>query len=167
MDRPPLLIADAMLGSLAKWLRIMGFDTLYFRDIADNELVRLSRKEGRLLLTRDTGIARGARQGECLLIYSEKTLVQLREVISATGVPAADQRFPRCSVCNGRLIQKQREEIMDVVPDYIYSHCSAFVKCNNCGKVYWEGSHKKIIDAVIGDIIRNKGDQEEPCREKY
>jgi uncharacterized protein with PIN domain len=167
MDIPLRLIADAMLGSLAKWLRIMGFDTLYFRDIADNELVRLSRKEGRLLLTRDNAIARGARPGEFLLIHSEKTMVQLREVISETGVPAANQRSPRCSVCNGRLLQMRREEIRDVVPEYVYSHCSAFAKCNNCGKVYWEGSHKKIIDAVISDIIGKKGDQAEPCRGKY
>jgi uncharacterized protein len=162
MDIPPRLIADAMLGSLAKWLRLTGFDTLYFRDIPDNELVRLARKEGRLLLTRDNGIAREARPGECLLIHSEKTLVQFREVISATGSPAADQRSPRCSVCNGQLIQKQREEIRDAVPDYVYMQCNAFVKCENCGKVYWEGSHKKIIDAVIKDIINNKGDRTGP-----
>jgi uncharacterized protein len=158
MNLPPRLIADAMLGSLAKWLRIMGFDTLYFRDISDNELVRRARVDSRLLLTRDNGISRSARQGECLLIHSEKALEQVKEVISAIGIQDVNKLSPRCSICNGILRPCLRDEAFELVPEHVYRQQNSFVKCKECGKVYWDGSHKQIIDAAVRNIIKYRED---------
>ena len=72
-------VVDHMLGRLAKWLRILGYDTVYSPSLDDPDLVRISQAEGRLLLTRDTGIAR--RKGiECLLIDSDRLEEQLAQV---------------------------------------------------------------------------------------
>ncbi len=155
----PRFIADAMLGSLARWLRITGFDTLYFRVIRDSELVRIAKQEGRILLSKDNALCRSKKSGECLLIQSDKTVEQLKEVMKACHiVPDQIQAFKRCTLCNGNLFSAQRNAISAVVPDYVLQHMSAFVKCEECGKVYWEGSHKMIIDAAIAAILKDIGD---------
>lgn len=153
MDPRPRFIADAMLGSLAKWLRIMGFDTLYYRVIDDNELVRTAKQEGRILITRDTGICRSKKAGKCLLIHTENTKEQLREVMKVIGIqPEMISSSQRCAICNGELISAERSSVSGDTPEHVFRHASAFLKCGECGKVYWEGSHKRMIDGVIAAI---------------
>lgn len=152
-------IADAMLGSLAKWLRLMGFDTLYFRVIEDGELVRIAKQEGRILLSRDKALCRSKKTGDSLLIQSDKAGEQLKEVIRACRiVPEQIQPSMRCTSCNGSLFPAERTAVSSEVPDYILQNTNAFLKCGECGKVYWEGSHKRIIDAAIAAIINDIGD---------
>ncbi|MFO0752518.1 MAG: Mut7-C RNAse domain-containing protein [Thermodesulfovibrionales bacterium] len=156
LPEQPRFIADAMLGSLAKWLRLLGFDTLYFREGEDRELVRIARQEGRVLLTRDTGIARRKGRGALLLVRANTTGEQVREVMRALGAgspqvvpPGAP---PRCARCNGVLSGAGREEAADAVPAHILLIHTSFLKCGSCGKVYWGGSHKKRIDARMREL---------------
>ncbi len=149
-------IADVMLGSLAKWLRLLGVDTLYFRNIDDNELIRVAKQEGRIILTRDGGICGSRKSGDCFLIRSADTMAQVREVITSLGIhPAAGERPQRCASCNGLLLPAERDAISGEVPEYVFRNSISFLKCGQCGKVYWEGSHKKMIDAVIGAITKD------------
>jgi hypothetical protein len=159
MINKPRFIADAMLGSLAKWLRIMGFDTLYYRVIEDRELVRIAKQEGRTILSKDNALCRSKKTGESLLIQSDKTVEQLKEVMNACHiVPDLMQAYMRCTLCNGKLLPAERSAVSTEVPDYVLQGTNAFLKCGECGKVYWEGSHKKIIDAVIVAIMKDMGD---------
>jgi uncharacterized protein len=152
----PRFAVDAMLGSLAKWLRIIGFDTLYFREIDDNELVRVAKQEGRILLTRDSGICRSKKTGTCLLVRSEDTISQIREVLMSLGIrPGADVRSQRCASCNGELLPVDRGAVFGDVPEYVFRSYGAFVKCGQCGKVYWEGSHKKMINAIMAAMTKD------------
>jgi uncharacterized protein with PIN domain len=113
----PRFVADVMLGSLAKWLRIMGFDTLYFRVINDNELVRIAKQQGRMLLTRDTGIYNSKKSGECHLIRSQNTMEQIREVLKALSAqPGKIISSQRCASCNGELLPVERSSIFGEVP---------------------------------------------------
>ncbi|MCC6346145.1 MAG: Mut7-C RNAse domain-containing protein [Nitrospirales bacterium] len=163
MPERPRFIADTMLGSLAKWLRLLGFDTLYFRKGDDRELVRIARQEGRVLLTRDTGIARRKGRGALLLLHANTTGEQVKEVVRTLGAgPSAillQEATPRCTRCNGVLSGAGREEVADAVPGYILLIHTFFLKCGSCGKVYWGGSHKKQIDARIQELMGEMADQ--------
>ncbi len=152
----PRFAADVMLGSLAKWLRLLGFDTLYFQTIDDNELIRVAKQEGRILLTRDGGICGSKKAGECLLVKSEIVMSQLREVLRYLGLRTpAVFCSKRCASCNGDLLPVERDDVFGEIPEYVFRNHRAFLKCGQCGKVYWEGSHKKLIDAVIAAMTQD------------
>jgi len=132
-------LVDEMLGSLAKWLRILGYDTAYFQRMEDNDLIRLARAEGRLLLTRDTQLTR--RKGvDCLLIESDEVEGQLREVFRRLRLPA-NSPFSRCPLCNTPLQEVEKASIKGRVPPYVFKTQEHFSICPRCDKIYWQGTH--------------------------
>ena len=152
-------IADAMLGRLAKWLRLLGFDVLYYPDIEDREVIRISREHDRTILTRDTCMlqCRGAR--DAVFIRSDHISEQLLEMKDMLALHDSD-RGERCIVCNGNLHKvSDRGEVQDLVPDYVYHSFESFMRCNVCAKVYWEGSHFKKIRERISEILK-KSDED-------
>ncbi len=133
-------IADSMLGRLSRWLRLLGYDTLYFPTIEDNKIIRIARSEGRILLTRDTRLIKEKGVGvKFLLLTSNDTVHQVLEVIKIFGLMAGDMK--RCALCNGVLKNIEKASVQDSVPEYVYLNFSSFMKCTECGKVYWQGSH--------------------------
>ncbi|MFQ5610608.1 MAG: Mut7-C RNAse domain-containing protein [Anaerolineae bacterium] len=148
-------IADAMLGSLARWLRLLGYDTLYNPQASDAELVRQARAEGRILLTRDRPLA--ARRGvKTLLIESQVLDEQLRQVIAACRLrPDPDRR--RCAVCNGSLIQAAPSEVEGRVPPYVLKTQTHFRECAACGRIYWPGTHWAGMQARLAQLLPGKG----------
>jgi len=136
-NAPPRLLADAMLGKLARWLRILGYDTLYMQD-DDARIAQRARAEGRVLLTRDRGLAqrRGLRT---LLIEAQDLDAQMLEVVAALGRPA--DGAPRCMLCNGELRRIPVEVARSFVPSYVAQTQSLFHRCAECGKIYWQGTH--------------------------
>ena len=145
----PRLLADCMLGRLAKWLRLLGYDTAYENDATDHELARRARAEGRVLLTRDRELSR--RRGlETLLIRSEHLEEQVEQIQDALG-PPPDPSLTRCSVCNGSLEQVSGADVADRVPPYVRRTHTDFFRCTECGRIYWRGSH---VDAMGEDLER-------------
>jgi uncharacterized protein with PIN domain len=144
-------IADAMLGRLARWLRLMGFDTLYFADIDDRELLKLALKEQRVILTRDTAFPKRD-IGDLILIKSDDPYEQLEQVIRE--VRPETPREMRCANCNGTLSEVQRkEEVADSVPEFVYLNHSHFLRCTGCGNVYWEGSQYRKLKEKMNEIL--------------
>jgi hypothetical protein len=138
---PPLLV-DAMLGRLARWLRLMGYDTAYWRDGSDLALIRQARAESRLIVTRDHQLA--GRRGICaILIASELLDGQILEVRAALGSlsPATPEPFTRCPECNGELHDLSHEDAHELVPAYVWHTQQVFRHCPGCGRVYWKGTH--------------------------
>jgi len=136
---PPKLLADGMLGRLAKWLRILGYDTAYDPQLDDNDLVRRARAEGRILLTRDHELAK--RPGmQTLLIESEHLTAQLAQVQAQLSDTAVEP-FSRCPVCNTPLQEVSPEEVRKSVPPFVLRSHSHFRRCPSCNKIYWPGSH--------------------------
>lgn len=156
MSEQPRFIADAMLGSLSKWLRILGFDTLYFKVIDDKELIKIARQEHRILLTRDTGLIRRNKIDHYILITSNEISGQLKEVLKSFSSTLTC--FPRCSECNGELLTSDKESVANDVPEYVFLNFDSFFRCDRCGKVYWEGSHKRLIDEKIKNILGENND---------
>lgn len=137
------LLADCMLGSLAKWLRLLGYDTAYENEAADPELARRARAEGRVLLTRDHELSR--RRGlHTLLIQSEDLKEQIQEVQEALG-PPPDSALSRCPVCNTCLASISHAEAAKRVPPYVAKTQTEFHRCPGCDRIYWPGTHIEKI----------------------
>jgi uncharacterized protein with PIN domain len=132
-------VADGMLGTLAKWLRILGYDTLFEPGLDDNQLVRMARAQGRVLLTCDRELARrrGVRH---VLLTSQDRAGQLRQVLAEMGL-APDHSFSRCPVCNEPLQPMDLETARERVPPYVAQTQSQFSSCPACRRVYWRGTH--------------------------
>jgi uncharacterized protein with PIN domain len=136
-------VADVMLGKLARWLRALGYDTLYFRDASDARLLGLALRESRRLLTRDAALA--VRAGTVgLLVRAEDLDGQLREVMAACGLTS---RAPlsRCLECNGPLATREPAAVRGRVPPYTLATQAEFWECEGCGRVFWPGSHAEGI----------------------
>ena len=137
-ETPPRLFVDAMLGRLARWLRLMGYDAAYYRTGSDEELARQARAEGRLILTRDRGLA-GRRGVWALLVSAEDIDGQIAEVRAVLG--GEPEPFSRCPECNGQLAGLAREAARELVPPYVWQTQQTFKRCPDCRRVYWKGTH--------------------------
>jgi uncharacterized protein len=134
-------IADAMLGKLAKRMRLLGFDVLYGRTLDDNEIIRLSLEQNRVILTRDTELAGRPLATHLLFIKHDSVKDQLGQIIDTFVIESVPAPLTRCSVCNDTLLPITKQDIKDIVPEYVYINYSGFLRCVSCGRVYWEGSH--------------------------
>jgi uncharacterized protein with PIN domain len=143
-------LADAMLGRLAKWLRVLGHDTAYFPQLEDHELVRIARAEDRMLLTRDRELTR--RKGvSSLLVESDRLEEQLGQLLRDLDLDC-ESWTPRCARCNAALRAITKEEARDRVPHYILRRHTDFTLCPQCDKVYWRGTHWERMRQNIEEI---------------
>ncbi len=146
-------IADAMLGRLAKWLRILGFDVLYYPVIDDRLVIKIAREQERTILTRDTRLVKQRGLRSPVLIESNNIFDQLLEIKDRLDFRDA-AHSERCTVCNGILSSVSRKkEIKESVPDFIYHNFNDFIKCEDCGKVYWDGTHREKIRQKVKEIF--------------
>lgn len=149
-DREERFIADVMLGRLARWLRALGFDTVYDSSLDDPSLAERARAEHRILLTRDVELSR--RRGlTVVLIDHDDVTSQLGQVVSTLHL-TVDGALPRCPDCNGELIPTPGVELNKEVPPYILATQTQFRRCSRCGKVYWRGTHWARMSEALADI---------------
>lgn len=152
-DYAPRFIADAMLGRLAAWLRLLGFDCAWQRDIADEVLVRRAQEEGRIVLTRDRRLPGEWRITGIHLVASERPREQLAEVLIAFDLAPEIRMLSRCSRCNVPLEPAAPEEVARRVPARVLERRDAFSACPTCGRIYWEGTHaqriRRFVDALL------------------
>ncbi len=144
------LIADRMLGSLAKKLRLLGLDVLYPSELEDRALISLAIKEGRVLLTRDKELYRSAVRegGHALLITSVSRMKQIQSVIEGLKIKDLTP-FTRCSLCNTPIYPIEKAVVRELVPETVYFSKDNFWWCPKCRKAYWEGSHWQGIERLI------------------
>ncbi len=141
-------VADVMLGRLARWLRILGYDIIYFHKAPDDFLIYVVLESGRVLVTRDRKLAADPilAPHKSFLVQDTRLPRQLKEFLSR--FPA--RGGPRCADCNGLLGEVEREDVRDMVPDYVYFTSPRFWRCPSCGKVLWEGTHKRNMLRFLG-----------------
>ena len=133
--------AENTLGRLAKWLRILGYDTLYLSRPDPEALVRLCGGD-RLLLTRTRDMAARLPADRVVLIEPDDPRQQVRQVIRQLGIGRAQVRlFSRCVRCNTAVTPIERDDIFGRVPDYVWETHRLFSICPACGRIYWPGSH--------------------------
>jgi uncharacterized protein len=143
-------ICDAMLGKLAKYLRILGLNTIYIRNTAMLEIFK-DQSEPCLFLTRNKKTGWG---GATVLVGSDRPMDQLRE-IKATILPhvTGDRMMGRCIGCNTELVKIDRKEIEQFVPEFVYHSFETFKRCPSCRKVYWQGSHAAAMAKYVEEIV--------------
>ncbi len=153
---PPCFVADVMLGRLAKWLRIAGFDVLYSNRFADDELVRLSNGEGRILLSRDTRLLVRRAVNRFIFLESEDVRDQLKQVFRSAHVAHLPALLSRCLSCNEPLAEVPRESVSELVPAYIFRTQPHFKACPRCRKVYWAGTHRQSVLRTLERLLSER-----------
>ena len=133
------------MGKLAKWLRIMGFDSLFFDGSDDSLMVARALAEGRVILTRDTEIMKrrviNSGRLKAVLIDSEEPERQMRQLMDTLDLKHQLSPFTLCLECNQPLVERKREEVKERVPPYVYKTQSQYMECSACHRVYWRGTH--------------------------
>ena len=145
--------ADAMLGRLARWLRVLGFDTVHIPDVDDHDLVALADREGRILLTRDRHLVTYLKPRNPVLLTSSLPHEQLLEVAEACDIGMTEILFTRCMVCNTLLRQATEQEVATLVPDKARARTGPFLRCPGCSRVYWPGSHTRRMRRVLETLF--------------
>lgn len=134
-------IIDVNLGKLAQKLRLLGFDTLFRNNFEDDEIVRISLDEKRIILTRDRGILKQNAVSHGYWLRNDDPKKQLSEVINRFQLQNNFKPFSRCSNCNGLLVRTTLLELKNKLPDDTLMYYNEFWECNTCNKIYWQGSH--------------------------
>lgn len=152
----PTFLADAMLGSVARKLRIFGFDTLYIKHIHDDEILKIGIEENRIILTCDKElfkrIVKAGAHGVLLKCSDDfEDIIHILSKYEITSV-SFDTMNSRCSVCNGLLVKKKRVNIKGYIPPNVMKLHNEFFKCVNCNKIYWKGSHVTRIRSLSRNI---------------
>lgn len=137
-------ITDASLGKLAKWLRLLGYDTLVFPKEAGREMLRLAAAEGRIVLTKRQDMLERQFCGCLFLVAGVDLGNQLNDVISKFSLKINQQKmFGICLKCNERLYPVTQEEVRNLVPPFVFENCTQYNKCPRCQNVYWAGTHQR------------------------
>ena len=149
----PRFAADAMLGRLARWLRVLGHDTFYDIGVADPVLVRLAHEEQRLLLTRDRHLLRDLRPARALEVRQNDPLQQLRDVVLELQLPAPGELFTRCLLCNAALHVLDPAVALPLLPEGVRELPGPVRQCPVCSRLYWGGSHVRRMRAALERVL--------------
>lgn len=150
---PPAFVLDVHLGKLARLLRMLGFDTRYRNDYSDPEIINISLREKRFILTRDRGILenRAATRGYFVEAIDPET--QLQEVLRRFGLRPHIRPFHRCMVCNGIIAPVEKQAILAQLEPKTIRYYEDFYRCRSCGKIYWKGSHYEKMEIFLREIM--------------
>ena len=149
---PRRFVLDVHLGTLARRLRLLGFDAWYATDADDALLAEVAVTEERILLTRDRGLLmrRVIVHGYCP--RSDDPEQQAREVSDRYGLAERARPLSRCVRCNGELVPAERDEVLHLLPARTRREFDRFARCTACGQVYWPGSHVDAVEDFVADI---------------
>ncbi|MEL9929880.1 MAG: Mut7-C RNAse domain-containing protein [Sulfolobales archaeon] len=146
-------IVDTMLGSLARWLRILGYDSLYDRNYDDWRIIRIASEDRRIIITKDRGLYITARKKglDAILIEDENIAEALKNLRRRYGIKLEiDPKNTRCPICNNLL--RRTSSVIDIagrVPESVAKNYKEFWICDKCGRVYWRGRHWRSIEKIL------------------
>lgn len=155
----PIFIVDAMLGNLAKKLRVLGYDSTYFSSVEDEKLVIIAKNEKRIILTKDEQLVKAAQnQGiVSILIRGNDELEQIAQINAKIKLEkfVIDSNSSRCAACNGKLQPIEKYRIINKVPEGVLEREENFWMCDGCKKIYWQGTHFEKLQE-FADQLNNK-----------
>jgi uncharacterized protein with PIN domain len=146
-------IADDHLGKLARYLRIIGLDCLYYRVVSDDALMDISEKENRVVLSRDWNLYRFIPSQRYFFLKTEDTLLQLKDVCDHFRIDPFCKMFERCPVCNELLVPVEKKDVRSRVPPKSYNWKDEFKECGSCKRIYWPGTHYEAMVSRIRDVF--------------
>ena len=142
-------VLDGHLGTLARYLRLLGFDTAYARNASDRQLIRMSATEGRILLTRDVGLLKNRAVSHGHFVRSDEPRQQVLDVVGRFQLAGRLRPYARCLACNGELEPVAKEAIAHRLPPLTRHYIDDFRTCPECGKDYWRGAHAEALDRIV------------------
>ena len=150
-------IADAMLGKLARWMRVMGCDVEYFPEISDHALSDLAKRGNRIILTRDTRLIQWKiNRGNAFLVTGDHYSDQLRQVVEAFAIDPFRDMLSRCLRCNVLLAQLDKKDLAGKLPPYVFETQDRFETCPRCQKIYWKATHVEHMVGRLQNILKSK-----------
>jgi len=152
--REPKFIADVHLGSLARYLRMLGFDVYYENDYSDEQIVEISLNEKRTILTKDRGLLKNSKITHGYWIRNEGAEKQVKEVIKRFDLKNNIREFLRCLECNNILVPVEKDKIEERIPPKVKDWHNEFWYCSHCDKIYWKGTHFEKMAGLI-EHLRN------------
>ncbi|MCX7956846.1 MAG: Mut7-C RNAse domain-containing protein [Endomicrobia bacterium] len=154
MNNKPKFIVDFMCGRLAKWLRIIGYDTVFYNDTSRNKILLDSLQQQRIILTRDTHLSK-KKAYKIILINSSRVREQVKQVVKELKLKIdKNEFFNICSLCNQKVQKvKDKQDIKDLVPRYVFENTEEFYICPSCKHIYWKGSHYDLFLKEVEKIL--------------
>jgi uncharacterized protein with PIN domain len=149
--REPRFVLDVHLGKLARYLRLLGFDTIYDRSYVDATIAAISVKERRLILTRDKGLLKRKEVTRGYWLRNIQPRLQIAEVIEVFDLRRVVRVFSRCMICNHSLETVNEALVRDALPAGLRGQFERVSRCPGCERLYWPGSH---YDRLV-DLVRN------------
>lgn len=147
-------LCDDNLGKLAKYLRVLGYDTFFRSEIENRELLSIALNEDRIILTRDLKLRGLKSAGKVVLIDSYDPLQQLRQVLNELQLrPRKDRTFTRCLDCNTELVEVAKEDYSDRIPPYVFRTQDRFLHCKRCDKIFWGGTHVQRMSEKLFEFL--------------
>ncbi|MCK5101281.1 MAG: Mut7-C ubiquitin/RNAse domain-containing protein, partial [Cyclobacteriaceae bacterium] len=153
--RETKFILDVHLGKLAKYLRLLGFDTLYFNNLDDPEIIEIAKAKNRIILTRDLGILKNNKVTHGYWLRSQDSKEQLKEVIQRFDLKNKLNLFSRCTICNGDISKIDKSLIKNQIHIKTFNEFNTFYQCKNCKKIYWKGSHYERMLEMIDGLVKS------------
>ncbi len=151
-------IVDNNVGKLAKWLRLMGYDTLFFDGSDDSRMIATALAEGRVILTRDTQIVRRRvvtdGQLKAILIKGDEPEQQMHQVINSLNLDCQIRPFAICLECNQPLLERSKQQVKDLVPPYVFQAQSQYMECPACHRIYWRGTHWQAMTKKLQRFMK-------------
>jgi len=152
-------IVDHNVGKLAKWLRVMGYDTLFFNGSNDSRMIATALAERRVILTRDTQIMqrRVVTKGQlkAILIKSDRPELQMHQVIETLNLDCQFRPFTICLECNQTLVVRSKEQVKDLVPPYVFQTQNQYMECPTCQRIYWRGTHWQAMTERLKQFMKS------------
>ena len=151
--RRPAFVADVHLRKLARILRLLGLDVAFRPGAEDDELVRISVQERRVLLTRDRQLLKHGAHTHGYFVRAVQPVEQAREVVRRFDLAGEVRPFTRCLECGGELVKVEKGEVADRIPPRTAAWLSEYVLCRGCGKLYWRGTHFGRLERLIAEVL--------------
>jgi uncharacterized protein with PIN domain len=148
--------ADNNVGKLARWLRLMGYDTLLFRQKDDSQMINTALNEDRVILTKDAQFMkrRLVTNGtlKVILIKQDAPGFQIQEVAKALNLDYHFAPFSLCLECNRALLPRSKGEVQSLVPPRIFETQTQYMECPACHRIYWQGTHWQAMVKKLQDL---------------
>jgi len=155
-DNEPTFFVDAMLGNIAKKLRLMGYDSRYLADIEDDELIKLAKNDKRIIISRDEDLISKALKGgiKSIFLKNKEEIEQFREIINKSNLKIIkiDGYRSRCPKCNSKTKLINKKNIQEKIPTRVLEFNDKFWECRNCDQIFWEGTHIKNLQKFVGQL---------------
>ena len=153
---PPEFLVDHNVGRLARWLRLMGYDAVFFTGGDDSEMVARALKDNRVILTRDSRIIkrRLVKSGRLRVIFfeSDNPEEQVRRLMAEMNLKSHFRPFTRCLECNQPLEERDKQQLKDRLPPYVYRTQAQFMECPACRRLYWRGTHWRAMSRWLEEL---------------